>query len=124
MNDVFLLWVAVVSAGCLLLGHLLALYAAYFVLPEIEEHLSNCKLITDAKRFWGEYSHPGKIYRYSMTRLVLTSPRLLDKHGLIDLDQVSKLPIRLKRWIRVPSRFGGIGLFTMLGAMALLGKLW
>jgi len=124
MNDLILLWVAVLSAGLLLIGYLLGLYAAYFVLPEIEEHLSNCKLITDAKKFWGEFSHPGKMYRYSMTSLVLTSPRLLDKHGLIDLDQVSNLPARLKRWIRVPSRLGGFGLFTMLGAMALLGRLW
>lgn len=35
MNDLILLWVAVVSAGLLLIGYLLGLYAAYFVLPEL-----------------------------------------------------------------------------------------
>lgn len=124
MNDVFLLWVAVVSAGILIIGHLLALYAAYFVLPEIEAQLSHCKLITDARAFWGEYSHAGKMYRYSMTSLVLMCPRLLAKHGLADLDQVSNISVRLRRWIYMPSRLGGVGLVTMLVAMALSGKLW
>lgn len=124
MNDIFVLCVAVISAGFLLAGHLLALYAAYFVLPEIEEQLSDCKLITDAKALWGKYSHPGKMYRYSMASLVLTSPRLLHKHGLIDVDQANNLSLRLRRWIYIPSRLGGAGLVTLLIAMALAGRLW
>nr|GEW53104.1 hypothetical protein [Tanacetum cinerariifolium] len=104
---------AVVSASFLLIGHLLAIYAAYCVLPEIEAQLSRCKLIMDAKSFWGEYSHAGKMYRYSMASMVLTCPRLLDKHGLADLDQVNNMPERLRRWIYMPSRIGGGGLVEL-----------
>lgn len=124
MSDVFLLCVALVSAGFLLIGHCLALYAAYRVLPQIEQQLYNCKIVTDAKRFWGPYSHPGKMYRYSMISLVLTSPGLLHKHGLIDLEQVRNLSVNHRRWITIPSRIGGIGLVTMLAALALAGRLW
>lgn len=124
MNDLFLLWVALISASFLVIGHCLALYAAYRVLPEIERRLYNCKIVTDAIRFWGPYSHPGRMYRYSMISLVLTSPRLLHKHGLIDLEQVRSLSVKHRRWISIPSRIGGIGLITMVTALALTGRLW
>lgn len=107
-----------------LIGFLFMLYAAYFVLPEIEEQLSNRKLITDAKAFWGSYSHPGKMYRYSMLRLVLTSPRLLERKGMIDVEQVNSLSTRHRRWIRLPFRYTGVGCFTLFLAAALLGELW
>jgi hypothetical protein len=52
INEIFLKWALLVGSAVQLIGFLFMLYAAYFVLPEIEEQLSNCKLITD-KAFWG-----------------------------------------------------------------------
>jgi len=97
LNEAFLNWALVVSVGVLLVGYLLMLYAAYFILPEIEKQLLNCKIVTDAKAFLGPYTHFGKMYRYSNLRLLLTSTRLLESKGMIDVQQVSELSRRHRR---------------------------
>jgi hypothetical protein len=122
MNDVLLGWALIVSCGVLIMGYLLMLYAAYVVLPDIEQALDKCTWITGAKTFWGKYSHPGKMYRYAMLSLVLTSTRLLEKRGLIDVNQVNSLCAKHRRWINLPTRIAGVGFFGAAVAMALYGK--
>lgn len=80
MSEMILKWTVVVSGGLPIIGFLFILYAAYFVLSEIEDQLSNCKWITDSKAFWSEYSHAGKMYRYSILGPVLSSDHLLKKN--------------------------------------------
>lgn len=115
------MWTGITAAVVQLIGFLFMLYAAYFILPEIERHLYSCKLVTDAKKFWGPYSHAGRMYRYSMLRLVLTSSRLLERKGLIDVEQVNSLSLRHRRWVCLPMRLTGVGFFGMLTVGGLLG---
>jgi hypothetical protein len=115
------MWTGSAAAVVQLIGFLFMLYAAYFILPEIERHLYSCKLVTDAKKFWGPYSHAGKMYRYSMLRLVLGSPLLLERKGLIDVEQVNSLSLRHRRWVYLPMRFTGVGCCGVLTVGALLG---
>lgn len=124
MNNFFWGIVLLVSCGVLIAGYLLMLYAAYFVLPKVEEELQNCKLIKDTKAFVGDRKHFGRMLRYSMASMVFTSTRLLLEKGWADIDDVKKVSIGHRRWMCLPLRVVVIGGVAALIATALRGDLW
>jgi hypothetical protein len=124
MNDFFLVVALLVPCAMLLIGYLLMVYAAYFVLPEVEGRLKNCKLITDTQKYVGNIGHVGRMYRYAMAGMVFTSTRFLLKNGMIDIDEVSKISLRHRRWMCLPSWLAGTGFFSTMTFAALRGHLW
>lgn len=124
MNDFFWGIVLLVSCAVLIIGYSLMVYAAYFVLPEVEERLSNCKLIRDTKSFVGNLGHFGRMYRYSMAGMVFTSTLLLSRKGMVDIDEVRGVSAWHRRWMCLPMRIAGVGFVTAMIATALRGEIW
>lgn len=124
MNKIFLVGVLLVPCVLLIVGYLLMIYAAYFVLPEVEARLKNCKLVSDTKALVGDRRHLGRMFRYSMAGMVFTSTRLLLSKGMVDSNEVSQISARHRRWMCLPSRLAGVGFFSTMGVAALCGYLW
>ena len=105
MNKDFLRWFLLVDVLILIPSYLVSLYVQWKIVPVVEQQLSNCKLVTDAKAFWGPGIH-GWSHRYVMVNLALTSTRLLERKGLIDINEVNSISKPHRRWICIPMQVG------------------
>jgi hypothetical protein len=123
MNDGLLGWAALVSGFAMLLSCFATIYVGHFILAKIEDQLKGCKVVTDAKVFWGNTGYVGKTQRYAMVYLALTATRRLSEKGMVDIDEVNRISIKSRRWICLPVRIGVPSFIIMCLALALLGKL-
>jgi hypothetical protein len=101
MNKDILRWVLFGNTLLLLSSFAVSLYVQWKVLPKVEEQLKNCKIVTDAKAFWGTGLR-GWSHRYVMVNLALTSTRLLQRKGLVDVNEVNNISNADRRWICIP----------------------
>ncbi len=124
LSDHFLEWVALASGVIVVVSFCIDVYVKYFVLEKVEVQLKSCKIVVDAKRFWGQRGFVGRRHRLVAVNLALTSTQLLVDKGLVDIDEVRQVPIILRRWICIPDTIGLAGFIVGMAALALLGKLW
>jgi len=113
MNKDFLRWILFGDTLLLLFSCAVSLYVQWKVLPKVEQQLENCRIVTDAKAFWGTGLH-GWSHRYVMVNLALTSTRLLERKGLIDINEVNNISKAHRRWICIPMRVDGVTLAVLL----------
>lgn len=55
--------------------------------------------------------------------LALTSTELLHSQGLVNMEEVQRVPINLRRWICIPDTIALVSFIVGMAALALLGKL-
>lgn len=101
MNKDILRWIFFGNTLLLLSSFAVSLYVQWRILPKVEEQLENCKIVIDAKAFWGTGIR-GWSHRYVMVNLALTSTRLLERKGLVDVNEVNNVSKAYRRWICIP----------------------
>jgi len=117
-------WVVSISTIVMILNFLVGLYVKQYILPVVEDQLKNCKVVADARAWWGTTGLYGKSYRYAMVNLALTSTKRLSEKGLVDMNEINQVSLSHRRWICIPMRvFCASMAISMLGS-ALMGRLW
>lgn len=92
------------------------IYVAFAKLEKIESHLENCELVENNRHIWGG-GPLGRIYRLMQIGGMLFSPKIIEKNGEADLEEIRALPVSLRRWTLIP-----IGTGTVLFAAMII--LW
>ncbi|HEY0289477.1 MAG TPA: hypothetical protein VGC62_21145 [Pseudomonas sp.] len=124
MSDLLFEWVALISGFLMVLNFYVMIYVKYFILAAVEEQLSNCSIVNNAKRFWGGSGFVGRGHRLVMVNLALTATHQLSKKGMVDIDQVRRIPKSHRLWIVIPMNVSFVSMTICFLALALLGKLW
>lgn len=75
---------------------------AHKYIEVIESRLSNCPYIEDNKRVWSGAGLLGKVMRGGMISMVLVMPKMHARRGLIDTQELSRLPRLYKYLLVVP----------------------
>jgi hypothetical protein len=124
MSDSFLQGLVIASCIVAIIGFGVDVYVKYWVLPKVEELLANCPVVIDAKKSWDHSGFIGRRYRLVAVNLALTSTELLHSQGLLNMEEVQRVPINLRRWICTPDTIALVSFIAGMAALALLGKLW
>ncbi|MFY1663800.1 hypothetical protein [Pseudomonas sp. Pseu.R1] len=114
--DFILKLATVLTAFLLIVGVAALIWAAIYRLDQVEQALANSKLNTDAKRQWRNAGLVGRQYRLAMATSAVLFTKLYAKHGLVDPDDVKRMPKSLKCWIVIPNVGGA---FILLAAFIL-----
>lgn len=63
----------------------------------IESLLPSCKIVNDNRNLYSGFGLTGKIVRFGALSLMLVFPEAYARRGLADLDEIDRLPTRLKK---------------------------
>lgn len=63
----------------------------------IESLLPNCKIVKDNRKLYSEFGLTGKIIRFGALSIMLVFSEAYARRGLINLEEVDKLPARIKK---------------------------
>ncbi|RMS75836.1 hypothetical protein ALP59_103110 [Pseudomonas savastanoi] len=75
---------------------------AHMYVEAIESRLSNCSYIEDNRRVWSNAGLLGKVMRGGIISMVLIMPKMHAKRGLIDVQELSRLPQRYRYLLMIP----------------------
>ncbi|GFZ69533.1 MULTISPECIES: hypothetical protein [Pseudomonas syringae group] len=75
---------------------------AHIYVEAIESRLSNCSYVEDNKRVWSNAGLLGKVMRGGIISMVLIMPKMHAKRGLIDVQELSRLPKRYRYLLMIP----------------------
>ncbi|KAA8693672.1 hypothetical protein [Pseudomonas caricapapayae] len=75
---------------------------AHIYIEAIESRLSNCSYIEDNKRVWSNAGLLGKVMRGGIISMVLIMPKMHAKRGLVDAQELSRLPKRYRYLLMMP----------------------
>jgi len=98
-------------------------WVAFFKLEQIEDALGNSKLNIDAKRFGSDSGLLGRQYRLSTAISALLFTNMYVRKGLVDLNDVKRMPTHLKRWVLIPFLTAGVSFLFVLVLMFVAGKI-
>ncbi|MEE4745388.1 hypothetical protein V2K65_00440 [Pseudomonas alliivorans] len=68
----------------------------------IEGYLPNCSAVSTIKEAWSGGGLLGKVIRGGMIAIVIMMPNISARRGVIDKDEVSRLPAFYKRVLVIP----------------------
>lgn len=71
-------------------------YLSHRDTDHIESLLPNCKIVSDNRNLYSKFGLTGKIIRFGALSLMLVFPEAYAHRGLINLDEVDRLPTRMK----------------------------
>lgn len=97
MNTVEPGWIALLILVPIILSMLVLCYIAHRYTEHFESLLSNCTYITGNKKIFQHAGLLGKIMRTGSISLVLTMPTIFSRKGLVDLREVERFPLNMKR---------------------------
>lgn len=75
----------------------LTFYLSHRDTEYIESLLPSCKIINDNRKLYSEFGLTGKIIRFGALSLMLVFPEAYARRGLINFDEVDRLPERMKK---------------------------
>ncbi|WP_338920555.1 hypothetical protein V0M98_26590 [Pseudomonas silesiensis] len=112
MSDIVLAAIAVFILVFLFLATCWIYVSAYLYIELIENYLSRSKFVA-ISRGGGGSGLRGKAIRSCSIALMFLIPKLCERRGLIEKDELLRLPVHLKRKLLVPWVAGGISFFAM-----------
>ena len=80
----------------------------------IEECLSKSRFVANNREAFSGLGLIGKVLRNGSVATMFLIPRLCEKRGLIEKDELLKLPPNLKRMLIISYVMGGVSFFAML----------
>lgn len=118
------LQLAIAFTGLIMMINALVLFwVAIFRLEQIEQALGNSKLATDTKRQWSNSGLVGLQYRLGMVCGSVLFVKLYAKHGLVDPEDVRRMPKSLRLWATIPLVSGAFILLTAFILGVVSGKI-
>ncbi|MGF6394021.1 hypothetical protein QFZ86_002948 [Pseudomonas plecoglossicida] len=93
----------------------ITIYIAHSKIDHIESFLLNCNMITGEKKLWVHAGLLGKVIRLTNISFILLTPKIYTKRKLIDIEEINKLPSKIK------TPLIAIGLAYTISFVALLG---
>lgn len=115
---------AIAFTTLLFVIHGLALFwVALFRLEQIEQALKNSKFLRDIKRQWKNTGLVGLQYRVAMASAVVIFVKLYAKRGLVDPEDVRRMPKSLRRWATIPLLNGSILMLVLFILLVLAGEI-
>lgn len=88
--------ITVTNIALMVLNMFLIAYVARTCVDRLESLLSGCKMVIENKAIYHQESLIGKVMRVWAISVMLIMPRLYARKGLVDLDEVKKVPLKLK----------------------------
>jgi len=93
----------------------ITIYIAHRKIDYIESFLLNCDMVTSEKELWQHAGLMGKVIRLTNISFILLTPKIYTKRKLIDIDEINKLPSKIK------TSLIAIGVAFTISFIALLG---
>nr|WP_297459151.1 hypothetical protein [uncultured Halomonas sp.] len=106
-------WLSVFIIVGLWLQIALWLYVAYAKLEDIENHLANCKIVKNNRYIWGG-GPIGRAHRLAQINGMLCFPNIIVKNSEADLEEIMRLPVSLRRWVKIPFGTGAVLFIAMI----------
>lgn len=72
-------------------------YLSHRDTEHIESLLPNCKFVNNNRKLYSDFGLTGKIIRFGALSLMLVFSEAYARRGLINLDEVDRLPARMKK---------------------------
>ena len=116
-------WGVVLLFFLILINAAVLLWVALFRLEQIENALGKSKLNIDAKRMGSNVGLLGRQYRLSTAMGALLFTNMYVRKGLVDPDDVKNMPLRLKRWVLIPTMGGAVLLLLSFVWVLMTGKI-
>ena len=93
-------------------------YISIYHLDRIESLLPNSAFVSGNKKTFSQAGLIGKVMRTPSISILLTVPKIYARKSLVDLDEVTNFPIRMKRTLIVlgamhPTLIGALILFRI-----------
>ncbi|MFK3795107.1 hypothetical protein [Pseudomonas sp. NPDC088444] len=115
---------AIVFTSLVFFVHALTLFwVALFRLEQIEQALENSKFCRDTKRQWENAGLIGLQYRLAMASSAIIFVKLYAKRGLVDPEEVRRMPKSLKRWATIPLVNGSVLMLVLFVLLVLAGEI-
>ncbi|WP_131108115.1 hypothetical protein [Pseudomonas sp. Sample_10] len=80
----------------------------------IESYLDKSKYVASNREVFSGFGLIGKVHRCGSIAIMFLIPRLCEKRGLIEKDELLNLPLDLKRKLIAPWIAGGVVFFSMV----------
>ncbi|WP_407315945.1 hypothetical protein [Pseudomonas sp. nanlin1] len=97
MNEVDPGLVALLILAPMALAMVAQCYVAHKYTERFESLLIHCAFITNNKNAFQHRGLPGKLMRTGLISLVLATPKIFVRRGLIDVREVQRFPLRSKQ---------------------------
>ncbi|NWC92373.1 MULTISPECIES: hypothetical protein [unclassified Pseudomonas] len=95
---------------------------AHKYVETIESHLPNCSFVSTIREAWSGGGVLGKLIRGGVMTIVMMMPNLCAKKGIIDINEMNRLPVFYKRLLIIPMLIT-FTLFTAMMALRIAGYL-
>ena len=92
------LWIS----ALVLMDFVLLMYVAFFKLSVIERSLKNCRIVSEIKSVWRGRDPVARLSRLAIISSIFIVTGLFNRRGLIDLDEVRRVPLGLRAWVVTP----------------------
>ena len=80
----------------------------------IEGYLSKSRFVANNREAFSGFGLIGKVFRSGSIASMFLIPRLCERRGLIEKDELLNLPLHLKRKLIAPWIMGGVSFFAVL----------
>lgn len=97
MNEVDPGLVALLIFAPMLLAIVVQCYVAHKYTERVESLLTNCSFVTGNKNTFQHAGLLGKVMRMGLISMVLATPKIFVRRGLIDLNEVKRFPPQIRR---------------------------
>ncbi|WP_077047582.1 hypothetical protein [Pseudomonas sp. KK4] len=114
MSDLVILFIMLFIFFIAFLSIFLMLIFSYKYTDLIEGHLSKSRFVANNREAFSDLGLIGKVLRSGSIASMFLIPRLCEKRGLIEKDELLSLPPQLKRMLIIPYVMGGVSFFAML----------
>lgn len=114
MSDIALAVIAVTIFFLTFLTIFWMLVFSHLCTELVEGYLSKSKLVANNRVVFSGFGLVGKVLRSGAIALMFLIPRLCERRGLIEKDELLNLPLDLKRKLLAPWIFAYVLFFSML----------
>ena len=114
MSELTLAVVGLVIMACLFLSICWIFVSSYLFTDLIERHLSSSRFVANNREGLSGLGLLGTVTKNCSIALMFLIPRICEKRGLVEKNELSSLPTHLKRKLLAPWITGGILFFAML----------
>jgi len=106
---------AIIVISILFLGVVSAcgiIFSSYFFTESVESYLNKSKFVESNRNVLSHAGLMGLLIRNCAMALMFLIPRLCEKRGLIEKNELLNLPVHLKRKLLVPWMISGVSFFA------------
>lgn len=107
-------YISMCAGIILLFSFPLSFYVMFMKLDSAEHYMQHSTYISEIRHFFRHYHFDGRFQRLYAMATVILIPKVIERRGMVSVEDVKKIPTRLKYWMVIPSLIALTSLTTMV----------